>query len=215
MGDWVVQPETWMPTDYLAGGPSEVVFHEDQMGSTIRSSFPLTSWHEIAFASEQYRLPDEGSMTAVQTRGHIHWIVGPAAGVSWASMFSQDWCATWKFRIGVAMSEPGETTTQVPGVQYNLFNPSSANDEFVWERDLMTVNISQDEWNGAAASRCRFYGTIPVVAKYRRILQPPEVMAIHFQAGQSNLVGSLFEDQTNRLRFAFRYQLRTYVTTSG
>lgn len=215
MGDWVIQDQTYPGYDSFSTG-SGLTMWSQVIGDVVSTS-PLTSWNTGGSATpvSTYRMVEQGNMTAVQTRGHIHWWIVPTnSSGSWAGIFGQDWGAVIKFRIGVGLMDGIGWATQVAS-DYDLNTPWSANDEYVWERSVNLLNISQDEWSGSPAARTRLYGTIPVVAKYTRQLQPPEVMVLHTQFDQVSDASAWFQDQVtlSRLQMYWTPQLRTYAMT--
>lgn len=213
MGDWVIQDETWRNYEALSGG----VNYYDQTIGDPHLSYPLTSWLDDGGGSgrsESYRMVEQGNMVAHQTRGHIHWMIAPTnLSGSWAAIFGQDWAAEISFRISVGAQQVDTLSVSMPS-SYDLHTAPAANDEYAWERKLWTLNVSQDEWNGSPAARTRLYGTIPVVAKYKRHLAPPYVMALHVGFDQVTFASAWLQDQTDRLQLYWRPELRTYATTS-
>lgn len=212
MGDWVVQNETWLQ---YSVAPTGLAFLS-QVNLAGHRTEPLTTWSApIATGglSQDYRLPQGGAMVATQTRGHIHWVIAPTnSSGSWSAIFTQDWGAILHFRIGVVLGSSTDANPVTFGrpANYDLNDANSANDEYVWDRQIMTFNISADEWTGRAAQRARIYGTLPVVAKYKRVLQAPQVMGLHYGFDQTALQ-TWDSEQGDRLQLFIRPQLRTWV----
>lgn len=209
MADWVVQPQdTWQSIN-LSGAT-----YVDPLPTNSVGFYPLTAWTaESGEAANEYRLPQK-SMTrkAVQVRGHIHGNFWHAENGSWGNIWNLPWRILVSYRITVIPQETnGRTPAPLP--DYDLQSATSANDEFVWERSRLHVNIPTDDWAGTPAMRANIDWTIPVVAKTTRVLRPGECLALVMQQESSEdvLGANVYNQIDGLIEVHHTVRLRTYV----
>lgn len=208
-GDWVLNNGTWQSPLQAASG-------DQQPGEFLNLGFFSANTLTIARANPSVRsfgVPElSDSMTAVSTRGHIHWHWEPAPQ---QASYNQLWDTYWRAYISFRITRwPLDADGVTPGdiVGYNLMNIPGGNDNFVWERQVQLINLPTDDWFGAAGARARLSGTIPVVANYQRRLEELECMALLVQFTQGVApADTIWVDVAQQLRVRYVMKLRTYV----
>lgn len=213
MGDWVIQPNnTWDAVDQTSGGLLAGSLPPEEL-----DTYPLTTWQNEAGATGGMqanaiiRFPESGDRHKVlQTRGYLHWLVLPTG--QWTTIFGNTWRGILTFRITRMHMDPN-LGLPVPVSNYNLHEPISADDEFVWEREVHLFNLAQNEWTGSPSQLTKLSGTIPVVAKYNKVLEKPEVMVLAVEYRQ--FLTTEYTDMVDNLTIDYRSTLRTYVQPLG
>lgn len=226
MRDWVIQPETWQGQSGAGGlgGPPHLQ-GSTALGIGTYAVAPLTSWQPVydptfaiplgGFTStdalQRARFPETRSrLTALATRGFVHWNLEPWNAATWGTLFGRAWKLTLTQRITVTGQEPDLPTPVVP-LAYDLSNYWAADDTFVWEQQTQLINIPDSDWSGTSGQRTRVSGTTRVSASFKRTIEKNECLAYFVSLEQDTNVTSPWTDVIGVLRLRFTRRLRTYV----
>jgi len=212
MGDWVLQPN--QSYDGLVAASGGLV--SSSMTPENLEPWVLTTWQaelgQAMSGNQMVRFPNSGDKhIATQTRGFVHLCLVPTNGM-WNSIFSVSYRGVFSVRITRGHMDPLDGIVRMP-TNYDLFEPESSDDEYVYERQLQVMNIAANDWTGDPAQRTRLTFTIPVVSKYYKPLEKPECMVVLFEYRQ--FLTTEWTDMVDTLRLDYRASLRTYLNPVG
>jgi len=211
--DWVVQDETWQSRDNALLGGSQPLL-------TVNTyiDLPLTVSDYEPYGTlvpmERYREKESASRTAIAVRGHIHWQLQPRIGVAYTTdLFSRTWRLMWQMRIRTWPSNPLTHYEAAFASNYGLDQPHTANESFVWHKERILINIASDDWTGTPAVRTPHFGTVPVVARFRRRLEGLENLwlTVGWVLMADAALGHYEVTPANLPQLAYKPMLRTLV----
>lgn len=172
--DWVVQPETWR--NGVAGMPwtaASVI-----MSNNTQRFFPLTVWEYNLIdagaslsVGERFREKNE-QMSHVRTKGVVHCLLWPSSATgAYTQIFTRNFWIQIQMRIVIQPIMVSNVTGQFESgtpASYDLREPQTANEQFLWHREHTIFNVGTDEWAGTPAVRCQPKFSVPIDCRVQR-----------------------------------------------